>query len=100
MARVAPTEVEKESLKEKYEKMIAPAPVNKYDTFALKGAIDDYIVELLEEKKFSQKNIYTYLRIFVGAICCAIGAYSYMGKMPFDVRRPIVIASIVCYVFY
>ena len=56
------------------------------------------MLQMLEEKGFTEDNKYTDLKILVALIACCLGAVSHFYPTPFPQNKPILIGCVIGYV--
>mmetsp|Transcript_47011 Transcript_47011/g.54190 ORF Transcript_47011/g.54190 Transcript_47011/m.54190 type:complete len:203 (-) Transcript_47011:58-666(-) len=79
-----------------------PAPINKYDPYSAKFAIDEAIIEYMDKNGFQQSTSASNLKIlwgFIGCLATGISYYSiYHSGTKWPENRVLVIASILTYI--
>ena len=86
------------------EEPISPLSINKYDPFSVKAAIDECLVNLLEERQFTEDNYWMDLKIVTAAILLVITAVAQLYKpdpsWEFLNNKPFQCVLIVLYGFF
>lgn len=98
-----PKKVEEQQKQESFidEEPIAQLSINKYDPYALKGTIDDCLVQLLEEKGFKENCRMVDYKILIGIMSILVTLASQFYKpdetWEWPKNRNFVILTVIAY---
>jgi hypothetical protein len=97
MASITTSSINDDSSSIKKTEVPKHSPINKYSIHEMKAAIDNQIIEFLENNGFVEHHRFTNLKILTGTFCIFWTAVAYLYPKPFPENFNLVLLSLILY---